>query len=127
MNKRSLSMTGLYNMQVVLEMFWKMILLEGWKLLFTNFQANTIRRFCKRTQDASPTCSQLRSLCIGSLLSSPVRMLNPKEGVFQITTNNKKCYITYFFKLTLLELDWRCWPLFCCATRLWCMLPLSSD
>jgi hypothetical protein len=66
MNKRSLSMTGLYNMQVVPEMFWKMILLEGWKFLSMNFQANTTRRFSKRTQDASPTCSQLRSLCIGS-------------------------------------------------------------
>ena len=66
MNERSLSMIGLCNMQVVLEMFWKMILLEGWKFLSMNFQANTIRRFCKRTQDASPTCLQLRSLCIGS-------------------------------------------------------------
>lgn len=46
-------------------MCWKMIRSEGWRFLFTNFQVNIIRKFFKRTRDASPICLLLRSICTG--------------------------------------------------------------
>lgn len=46
-------------------MCWKMIRSEGWRFLFMNFQVNIIRKFFKRTRDASPICLLLRSICTG--------------------------------------------------------------
>lgn len=46
-------------------MYWKMILLEGWKFLFMSFLANTTRRFCRKILDALLICLLLRYTCIG--------------------------------------------------------------
>ncbi|KAJ6419201.1 hypothetical protein OIU84_029336 [Salix udensis] len=59
-----------------------------------NFQVNTIKRFFKKTQDASPTCSQLRSLCIDSYYLALYERSIPDEADWFYTPVYTTCDLT---------------------------------